>query len=176
MPIDPERFERIAKALADPRRFQILEKIANCREVGCQRLCEQFPVAQQGTGLSYQVPSGWDRATQPNTGLVSLTPRGLPFRRVVKVNIPPPEQFSGTAAQVQNAFGTSIRKFVVNGKNHWANATDPTIPAALWPGVHERMNWRLVSLGSMRICSKPASHSIASNSSTLAAPYFDFVS
>ena len=46
MPIDHERFERIAKALADPRRFQILEKIANCREVGCQRLCEQFPVAQ----------------------------------------------------------------------------------------------------------------------------------
>jgi ArsR family transcriptional regulator len=46
MPIDPERFERIAKALADPRRFQILETIANCREVGCQRLCEQFPVAQ----------------------------------------------------------------------------------------------------------------------------------
>ena len=46
MPIDDERFERIGKALADPRRFQILEKIANCREVGCQRLCEQFPVAQ----------------------------------------------------------------------------------------------------------------------------------
>src|SRR5256714_14142955 len=46
MPIDPERFARIAKALADPRRFKILEEIANCREVGCQRLCEQFPVAQ----------------------------------------------------------------------------------------------------------------------------------
>ena len=46
MPIDDERFARIAKALADPRRFQILEEIANCREVGCQRLCEQFPVAQ----------------------------------------------------------------------------------------------------------------------------------
>jgi ArsR family transcriptional regulator len=46
MPMDAERFARIAKALADPRRFQILETIANCREVGCQRLCEQFPVAQ----------------------------------------------------------------------------------------------------------------------------------
>lgn len=46
MPLDHERFARIAKALADPRRFQILAKIANCREVGCQRLCEQFPVAQ----------------------------------------------------------------------------------------------------------------------------------
>ena len=44
--MDAERFARIAKALADPRRFQILEMIANCREVGCQRLCEQFPVAQ----------------------------------------------------------------------------------------------------------------------------------
>ena len=44
--MDAERFARIAKALADPRRFQILETIANCREVGCQRLCEQFPVAQ----------------------------------------------------------------------------------------------------------------------------------
>lgn len=40
------RFERVAKALADPRRFQILETIAKCDEVGCQRLCEQFPVAQ----------------------------------------------------------------------------------------------------------------------------------
>jgi ArsR family transcriptional regulator, arsenate/arsenite/antimonite-responsive transcriptional repressor len=40
------RFERVAKALADPRRFQILESIARCDEVGCQRLCEQFPVAQ----------------------------------------------------------------------------------------------------------------------------------
>lgn len=46
MPLDPERFARIAKALADPRRFQILSAIANCREVGCRRLCEQFPVAQ----------------------------------------------------------------------------------------------------------------------------------
>src|SRR5712692_5254035 len=44
-------------------------------------------------------------------------------------------EFSGTAAQVQDALGTSIRKFVVTGKQHWANATDPTIPAALWPGV-----------------------------------------
>ena len=44
-------------------------------------------------------------------------------------------EFSGTAAQVQDAFGTSIRKFVVNGEDHWANANDPTIPSALLPGV-----------------------------------------
>lgn len=44
-------------------------------------------------------------------------------------------EFSGTAAQVQDAFGTSIKQFVVNGEEHWANATDPTIPEALWAGV-----------------------------------------
>ena len=44
-------------------------------------------------------------------------------------------EFSGTAAQVQDAFGTSIQKFVVNGEEHWANETDTSIPAALWAGV-----------------------------------------
>src|SRR5271154_6117981 len=44
-------------------------------------------------------------------------------------------EFSGTVAQVQNSLKTSIRKFVVNGEEHWANATDPTIPAGLSPAV-----------------------------------------
>ena len=38
---------------------------------------------------------------------------------------------SGTAAQVTAAFHTEIHHFVVNGKQHIANATAPTIPAAL---------------------------------------------
>ena len=43
----PETFVRVAKALADPRRFEILERIgAEGGEVGCQRLCDQFPVSQ----------------------------------------------------------------------------------------------------------------------------------
>src|SRR5260370_565854 len=44
-------------------------------------------------------------------------------------------EFSGAASQVQETFGTSIHKFVVNGEQHWANASDPTIPAALAPVV-----------------------------------------
>jgi len=39
--------------------------------------------------------------------------------------------FTGTAAQVQNAFGTEIHHFNVNGELHYANATPPQIPAAL---------------------------------------------
>src|SRR5580692_3466639 len=44
-------------------------------------------------------------------------------------------EFSGTAAQVQSAFHTEIHKYAVNGADHWANASDPQIPTALFPAV-----------------------------------------
>jgi hypothetical protein len=40
-------------------------------------------------------------------------------------------EFSGTALQVHQAFHTEIHRYLVNGENHWANASDPQIPAAL---------------------------------------------
>ena len=44
-------------------------------------------------------------------------------------------EFSGTAAQVRDAFRTEIHKYAVNGEDHWANASDPQIPTALTPVV-----------------------------------------
>jgi hypothetical protein len=44
-------------------------------------------------------------------------------------------EFSGTVGQVQTAFHTSLHRYSVNGETHWANATDPQIPAALAPVV-----------------------------------------
>jgi len=44
-------------------------------------------------------------------------------------------EFSGSASQVQEAFHTTIHKYVVNGEQHWANASDPQIPTALTPAV-----------------------------------------
>jgi len=38
-------------------------------------------------------------------------------------------EFSGNAGQVRNAFGTEIRKYNVKGEEHFANASDPQIPA-----------------------------------------------
>ncbi|HZS52951.1 MAG TPA: protease pro-enzyme activation domain-containing protein, partial [Bryobacteraceae bacterium] len=40
-------------------------------------------------------------------------------------------EFAGTAGQIQRAFHTDIHKYVVNGTEHWANASNPQIPAAL---------------------------------------------
>ena len=44
-------------------------------------------------------------------------------------------EFSGNVAQLRSAFHTQIHKYVVNGEMHYANATDPRIPAALAPVV-----------------------------------------
>jgi hypothetical protein len=44
-------------------------------------------------------------------------------------------ELSGSASQVQDAFHTSIHKYLVNAEQHWANASDPSIPAALTGAV-----------------------------------------
>ena len=44
-------------------------------------------------------------------------------------------EFSGNAQQVQDAFHTEIHEYDVNGKIHYANASDPEIPTALAPVV-----------------------------------------
>jgi len=44
-------------------------------------------------------------------------------------------EFSGNAGQVQEALHTTIHKYIVNGEEHWANASDPSIPTALTPAV-----------------------------------------
>jgi len=40
-------------------------------------------------------------------------------------------EFTGAASQVENTFHTQIHKYMVNGESHWANASNPEIPAAL---------------------------------------------
>jgi hypothetical protein len=60
-------------------------------------------------------------------------------------------EFSGTAAQVKEAFHTEIHKYIVNGETHLANANDPQIPSALTAVVNG-----LAPLNNFR--AKPAHH------------------
>jgi len=53
---------------------------------------------------------------------------------------------SGSAAAIQNVFGTPIHRYVVNGTVHFANTTEPSIPAALQgivASIHGLNNFRL---------------------------------
>ncbi len=44
-------------------------------------------------------------------------------------------EFSGSVAQLREAFHTQIHKYLVNGEIHYANANDPQIPATLAPVI-----------------------------------------
>ncbi len=65
------------------------------------------------------------------------------------VEAPPSRSYiaiSGTAAQVRAAFQTPIHQLSVNGKTHYANLADPSLPAALADvvlGIHGLNNFRL---------------------------------
>ena len=54
--------------------------------------------------------------------------------------------FSGTAGQVQNAFRTELHRYEEDGVVHFANATDPSIPAALSPLI-----WLVRGLDDFRV-------------------------
>ena len=43
--------------------------------------------------------------------------------------------FSGTAGQVQAALRTEIHRYNVDGESHFANASEPSVPAAIEPLV-----------------------------------------
>jgi subtilase family serine protease len=62
-----------------------------------------------------------------------LESRGFQVNRVTRGGMA--IEFSGTAGQVKEAFHTVIHSYVVEGKAHYANATDPQIPAAFSPVV-----------------------------------------
>ena len=67
--MDPRRFQRIAKALADPRRFEIFQEMAASKdEHACGRIVERFPVTQ--ATVSHHLKELTD------AGLIEIRPEG----------------------------------------------------------------------------------------------------
>lgn len=62
-----------------------------------------------------------------------LKSHGFRVNRIVRSGMA--IEFSGTAAQVQVAFHTSIHRYAVGHEIHYANASDPQIPSSLAPAV-----------------------------------------
>jgi subtilase family serine protease len=76
--------------------------------------------------------------------------------------------FSGTVAQAQQAFGTSIHSLSLNGEQHIANVTEPVLPSAI-AGVVTSVN----GLNDFRL--KPRSRARPLNTQTLNGQTFHFI-
>ncbi|MBV9745886.1 MAG: S8/S53 family peptidase, partial [Acidobacteriia bacterium] len=61
---------------------------------------------------------------------------------------------SGTAAAVESAFRVELHRFVINGESHFANATEPSVPAAfdgVIGGIRGLNNFRLRPASKVRL-------------------------
>ena len=66
--MDSQQFHRISKALADPRRYEILSRIAKCRELACSDVRCDLPIT--AATLSHHIKE------LVNAGLVELRREG----------------------------------------------------------------------------------------------------
>ena len=67
--MEASQFQRIAKALSDPRRFEIFEEMAAASdEMACGRIVERFPVAQPTVSHHLKELS--------EAGLIEIRPQG----------------------------------------------------------------------------------------------------
>jgi Pro-kumamolisin, activation domain len=81
-------------------------------------------------------------------------------------------EFSGTAGQVRDTFRASIHQYSINGETHWANASDPQIPAALAPviaGINTLYNFPRKA---MHHLGGAVTHSASTGQYQSASPFF----
>jgi ArsR family transcriptional regulator len=94
MTLPTDEFIRIAKALADARRFAILECIARSGDTACQRLCAEFPVSQPTMSHHLRV--------LVDVGLIEMRRDGLHVHYRLRA-----ETVRAYAATVESRLGTS---------------------------------------------------------------------
>ncbi|MGB9422338.1 MAG: protease pro-enzyme activation domain-containing protein [Candidatus Acidiferrum sp.] len=138
-PLARPQFDQGAVPESQPMtRMMLLLQRSPAQELALRQLLD----AQQTKGSSsyhaWMTPAQFGAAYGPADSDVQavtdwLTSQGFQISKVAagKTVI----EFDGTVGQVRNAFHTEIHKFLVNGKQHFANISDPAIPEALAPVV-----------------------------------------
>src|SRR5713226_8826956 len=91
------------------------------------------------TAAQLQTTSGWSTCSSNCSALRSWRSNSSISSMSSTINVVYPSgvviDFSGTAAQVREAFHTEMRRLEIKGLAHIANLRDPQIPAALAPAV-----------------------------------------
>jgi len=132
-------YDRGAVADSQPmsRMLLLLQRSAE-QERSLQQLLDQQQTKGSGSFHNWLAPDQFGKQFGPSDSDLQavtdwLTTQGFQISKVSQGRTV--IEFSGNVAQVRNAFHTKIHRFVVNGEEHFANASDPQIPTALAPVV-----------------------------------------
>ncbi len=128
-------------ALADSTRLNhivLLLQRSPEQETALQQLLDQQQDKSSSAFHQWLTPEAFGSTYGPSDRDLSLVMSWLSTHGFTGIHINPARtriDFSGTAGQVHSAFRTAMHRYTVNGREHFANASDPAIAAALAPVV-----------------------------------------
>jgi len=138
-PLARAEFDRgaVSDAQSVTRMLMLLQRSAE-QEAALQQLMEEQQSKNSPNFHAWLTPEQFGQQFGPADADVQavtdwLTSRGFQNIKVSKGKTL--VEFSGNVGQVRKAFGTEIHKYNVRGEEHFANVSEPQIPAALAPVV-----------------------------------------
>src|SRR5882757_262508 len=138
-PLASPEFDQGTLADATPlsRIVLILQRSPN-QESALQQLIDNQQDKTSSTWHQWLTPETFGAAFGPSDHDLSLVTTWLANHNFTGIQVNAARtfvEFSGTAGTVRAAFRTSMHRYAVQGRQHFANASDPAIPAALAPVV-----------------------------------------
>jgi hypothetical protein len=138
-PLARPEFDQGALADATPlSRIVIILQRSPEQESALQQLIDQQQDETSSTWHQWLTPETFGAAFGPSDRDLSTVTTWLASHNFTGIQVNAARtfvEFSGTAGTVRAAFRTSMHRYAVQGRQHFANASDPAVPAALAPVV-----------------------------------------
>src|ERR1700733_7597050 len=138
-PLARAEFDQGSLADATPlHRMVLLLQRSNEQELALEQLIDQQQDKTSSTFHQWLTPETFGAAFGPSDRDLSTVTTWLSGHGFSGIQVNSARtfiQFNGTAGMVHAAFRTSMHRYAVGGERHFANASDPAIPAALAPVV-----------------------------------------
>jgi subtilase family serine protease len=119
-------------------RMHLVLKRSNSQEAALRSLITDMHTPGTASYHKWLTPDAFGKQFGPADQDVTAVENWLSGHGFTVAKVNPGKQtieFSGNVAQFSSAFHAQIHKYQVNGETHFANASDPQIPAALAPVV-----------------------------------------
>jgi trimeric autotransporter adhesin len=117
-------------------RIQVVMKRSTAQESALKRMIMEMHTPGTAMYHKWLTPAQFGQQFGPSDADIETLTNWLGTHgfRVTKVNAGKQTlEMSGTVGQFRNTFHSQIHKYQVNGQMHYANATNPQIPAAMAP-------------------------------------------
>jgi subtilase family serine protease len=138
-PLARPDFDQGAAADAQPlnRMLLLLQRSPN-QEAALRQLLDDQQSKSSPNYHAWLTPEQFGKQFGPADADIQAVAQWLTSQGFTGIKVGPGRtvlEFSGTVGSVRNAFHTEIHRYLVNGEEHVANASDPQIPVALSPAV-----------------------------------------